>query len=65
MLYKVTAPFSAFNKRLQTGDLVELTDDQAMAMYRCENIEPHEPGALSKPVKKVAKKRGKKVTKKR
>lgn len=56
MKYRVTQPFIAFGKAPEVGDIVELTEAQAIALREAAAVSPYEIKVMPKPENKAAKK---------
>lgn len=59
MRYRTTQPFIAFGKCCEPGDVVELTEEQAEALFEVDSITDYETKILPPPENKARKKKAK------
>ena len=52
MKYRTTQPFIAFGKVCEPGDVVELTEEQAVILSDMESVAPYETKVMPKPENK-------------
>jgi hypothetical protein len=56
MKYRVTQPFIAFGMTVDPGQVVELTEEQAVVLSDMDNVVPYETKVLPPPENKAKKK---------